>query len=68
MNAKTVKTKSCPNCGHVIIFNAWGIPVKHQSGDYMDAIERAKIKLKNEIGFGVKEITNESYQKRNWGC
>jgi len=31
----------------------------------MDAIERAKIKLKNEIGFGVKEITNESYQKRN---
>ena len=61
MNAKNVKkeTMTCTNCGHVMKLNAWGVPVKHQSGDYMDAITRARIKLKNEIGFGIKE-KNES--------
>ena len=64
MNVKTAKTKSCPKCGHTIILNAWGIPTKRQSGDYMDAIERAKKKLEKELDFGIKE-EHESNGKTN---
>ena len=49
MNAKTAKMEqvTCTNCGHVMELNAWGIPVKRQSGDYMDAISRAIIRFEN---------------------
>ena len=57
MNAKNAKKEivTCTNCGHIIQLNAWGIPVKSQSGDYMDAIERSRKKLEIEMGFGIKE-------------
>ena len=56
MNAETVKkeTLTCSNCGHIIKLNAWGIPIKHQSGDYMDAINRARIKFEK-----INEECNE---------
>ena len=49
MNVKAAKTEqvTCTNCGHVMELNAWGIPVKRQSGDYMDAISRAIIRFEN---------------------
>ena len=57
MSAEIVKKEilTCSNCGHIIKLNSWGIPVKHQSGDYMDAIKRSRKKLEKEIGFGIKE-------------
>ena len=65
MNAKTAKEKVvCPNCGHTVSLNAWGIPVKRQSGDYMDAIERSRKKLEIEMGFGIKE-EYETNKKRS---
>ena len=66
MNAKNVKkeTMTCTNCGHVMKLNAWGVPVKHQSGDYMDAIERSRKKLEIEMGFGIKE-EYETNKKRS---
>ena len=59
MSVETAKTKSCPNCGHKITLNAWGIPVKHQDDDYMDAIERAKVKF--------EQISKECDEKDNQG-
>ena len=68
MSAKNVKKEivTCTNCGHVIQLNAWGIPAKHQSGDYMDAIERSRKKLEIEMGFGIKE-EYETNKKRSRG-
>ena len=57
MNVKDVKKEKmvCTNCGHTINLNAWGIPLKHQDDDYMNAIKRAHKRLEKEIGFGIKE-------------
>ena len=66
MNAEIAKTKSCPNCGHAIILNAWGIPVKHQSGDYMDAIERSRKKLEKELDklYSKKDMASDDRQEK----
>ena len=54
MSVKNVKQEqvTCIKCGHVIVLNAWGIP---QISQYEGAIERAREKLKKEMGFGIKE-------------
>ena len=66
MNAKAAKKNQvkCNNCGHVMTINAWGIPVKRQSGDYMNAIERSREKLKKEMGFGIKEEYESNKRNR----
>ena len=62
MSVKNVKKEqvTCTNCGHVMELNAWGIPTKHQSGDYMDAIERAIIRFEN-----ISKECNERDKKNN---
>ena len=58
MNAKNVKKEkvTCTNCGHVINL---------KNDNYMDALERARIKLKNEMGFGIKEEYETNKKERN---
>ena len=60
MSAKTAKKIRCNRCGHVMVLNSWGKPIKHQGDgyidvDYMDVIERSRERLKKETGFGIKE-------------
>lgn len=61
MNAKNVKTEkvTCTNCGHVMELNAWGIPSKYQSGNYMDAIKRARLRFEN-LNKEQNEKSNQS--------
>ena len=65
MNARIVKkeTVTCTNCGHTILLNAWGIP---KVSRFEGAMERALEKLKNEMGFGIKE-EHETNKKRSNG-
>ena len=64
MNVKNAKKEqvTCTNCGHVMALNAWGIPKVSQ---YEGAIERALIKLKTEMGFGIKEKYERNKEERN---
>ena len=54
MSVKNVKKEivTCTNCGHVMPLNAWGLPKVSQ---YEGAIERAMLKLRKQMGFGIKE-------------
>ena len=66
MSAETANQKIvCSHCGHTIKLNAWGVPVKHQSGDYMDAITRAREKLKKELGFGLNNLKERGEYETN---
>ena len=64
MNAKNAKMEkvTCTNCGHVMKLNTWGIPEVSQ---YEGAIERARIKLKTEMGFGIKEKYESNKKEKN---
>ena len=39
--------------------NAWGIPSKYQSGNYMDAIKRARLRFEN-LNKEQNEKSNQS--------
>ena len=54
MSAGIVKKEilTCSNCGHVMKLNAWGIP---QASQYGGALKRARMRLKKEMDYGIKE-------------
>lgn len=63
MNAENVKIiqKACPNCGY---------PINEEQEDinnYDTAIEKARLKLRKELGFGLKEKneTKKRSSKKN---